>query len=194
MPLNAEAATPNLALYNLRDAAGQSQQDVADAINKLAGAKGKSGSVTANQVSRWERGVSRPSPYYRRLLSEHFGVSVEGLGLSRPKEAVENRQEAPAAGSSFEVHAPTPAEAPPQVIASQAEWRSVRRALNTNRVALAHAVANLYEAGAPLAGTGLLANPDLLPAEALPITAVTLERDERALVRQPNIVISVLDR
>ncbi|NUT23821.1 MAG: helix-turn-helix transcriptional regulator [Hamadaea sp.] len=180
MPLNADAATPNLALYNLRDAAGQSQQDVAEAVNRLAGTGGKTGSVTANQVSRWERGVTRPSPFYRRLLSEHFGVSVEALGLVRPREALHDREGTATPAPSFEIQAPAATGPHPLVTNSQSEWRAIRRALNSNRVALAHSVAALYEAGTTLAGTGLLANPDLLPPDALPLEAVELEPDDRA--------------
>src|SRR5690349_8943470 len=72
-------------LYNLREAAGESQQDVADALNLLALKHDKTASVTANQVSRWERGITRPQPFYRRLVAEHFGVPLHELGLTRPR-------------------------------------------------------------------------------------------------------------
>src|SRR3954462_14911423 len=76
-------AVPNTVLYNLRDRAGETQQDVADALNERG--KDRGASVTSNQVSRWERGVTFPSAVYRKLLAEHFGVSLQELGLTRPR-------------------------------------------------------------------------------------------------------------
>src|SRR5450631_215071 len=38
-------------------------------------------------VGRWERGVSFPSPYYRRELCRIFEKSPEELDLLRPPEA-----------------------------------------------------------------------------------------------------------
>ena len=57
MPKPAEAAVPNLALYDLRDARGWSQQDEADRLNELARHHGLPDAITANVVSRWERGI-----------------------------------------------------------------------------------------------------------------------------------------
>jgi hypothetical protein len=37
--------------------------------------------VDWNTVSRWERGVTRPYPYYTRLLCLLFDVSAAELGL-----------------------------------------------------------------------------------------------------------------
>jgi 8-oxo-dGTP pyrophosphatase MutT (NUDIX family)/transcriptional regulator with XRE-family HTH domain len=85
MVARSSEAQPNMALYNLRDAAGESQQEVAEALNALAAAAGKRAGVTANQVSRWERGTVRPQPMSRRLLAEHFGVSLDELGLTRQR-------------------------------------------------------------------------------------------------------------
>src|SRR4051812_28367192 len=78
-------AVPNVELYNLRDARGEAQEETAKALNSLASAKGKPTGITGNQISRWERGVSRPSPWHRQLLADHFGVSVAELGLARPR-------------------------------------------------------------------------------------------------------------
>jgi len=66
MVAKAHEAHPNVTLYNLRDAAGESQQDLADALNALAIARGEAAAVTANQVSRWERGTVRPQPSLSR--------------------------------------------------------------------------------------------------------------------------------
>ena len=38
-------------------------------------------------VSRWERGITRPGPYFRRKLSQLFGKTEEELGLVLVGEA-----------------------------------------------------------------------------------------------------------
>src|SRR5439155_1315632 len=45
-----------------------SQEDVADKIG-----------TTASNVSRWERGITFPNPYFRRMLCELFQKSTEEL-------------------------------------------------------------------------------------------------------------------
>src|SRR6266508_1701882 len=140
MVARANDAVPNVALYNLRDAAGESQQDVADALNKLAAQRQKPVSVTANQVSRWERGIVRPSSFYRQLLAEHFSVSVQELGLTRPRAtatAVLSNE-----GEVFGIPTAAP-EVPVDewVRRSQEDWLAVRRSLNHQRVPLAKAAA-----------------------------------------------------
>jgi transcriptional regulator with XRE-family HTH domain len=82
MVAKASESRANRVLHGLRVASGESQQDVADALNELAVGARKSTGVTANQISRWERGTVRPHPIYRRLLAQHFGVSVDDLGLT----------------------------------------------------------------------------------------------------------------
>jgi transcriptional regulator with XRE-family HTH domain len=73
-----------VAVFNLREARGWSQQDLADNLNKLAQQRGVNIEVSTNTVSRWERGViKRPHPLVRQLLAELFGVPVEALGLAR---------------------------------------------------------------------------------------------------------------
>jgi transcriptional regulator with XRE-family HTH domain len=37
--------------------------------------------TTPGNVSRWERGITSPSPYFRCKLSELFGMSAQELGL-----------------------------------------------------------------------------------------------------------------
>src|SRR5579864_2118125 len=55
-------------LKDLRMAHSLSQNDVAEAIE-----------TNANTVSRWERGIATPSPYYRRKLAELFGINPQEL-------------------------------------------------------------------------------------------------------------------
>src|SRR5437763_13269722 len=52
-----------------------SQQQVAERI----------GSTHVN-VSRWERGVTKPTPYFRRKLCQLFGKSEQELDLEPPIE------------------------------------------------------------------------------------------------------------
>ena len=61
---------PNTRLIEERKHRQWSQQEVADRIG-----------TTQHNVSRWERGVSSPGPYFRHQLSVLFGQSAEALGL-----------------------------------------------------------------------------------------------------------------
>ena len=58
-----------------------SQHDLAREVNRLdAQAR-----LDGNTISRWERGLYRPSPFYTRLLCRGFGVSPTELGLVDPE-------------------------------------------------------------------------------------------------------------
>jgi transcriptional regulator with XRE-family HTH domain len=169
---SAKDAVPNVTLYNLRDAAGQTQQDVADALNRLGVRRGKRIAIDANQVSRWERGVTYPSALYRQLLAEHFGVSLEQLGFTRPRIAPERRPGKrggiPNVLSIYDANS-QPVTGP-RVEQSEAEWREVRRRLNTRRVPLAREAARLYGADAQVGSTGLIAAPSWILATPLELS------------------------
>lgn len=82
--------TPNVTLYNLRDAHGLTQEELAERLQALAHSQGHSIGLEAVTVSRWERGIiGRPAPLYRRLLAEFFGVSIAELGMTRPRTRTE---------------------------------------------------------------------------------------------------------
>jgi uncharacterized membrane protein/DNA-binding XRE family transcriptional regulator len=68
---------PNARLKEVREQRGWSQARVAEQIGTDAG-----------NVSRWERGYSSPSPYYREKLSVLFGKEVGDLGLLGEDEQV----------------------------------------------------------------------------------------------------------
>ncbi|HLZ64567.1 MAG TPA: helix-turn-helix domain-containing protein [Ktedonosporobacter sp.] len=68
---------PNYRLKEVREQHGWSQARVAEQIGTDAG-----------NVSRWERGYSSPSPYYREKLSLLFGKEVHDLGLLGEDETV----------------------------------------------------------------------------------------------------------
>lgn len=63
-------AAPNLLLKRAREQRGWSQDDVAREVG-----------TEAFTVSRWERGIALPSPYFRKQLSSLFGLSPAELGL-----------------------------------------------------------------------------------------------------------------
>jgi transcriptional regulator with XRE-family HTH domain len=161
----------NNVLVRLREARGQSQQDIADALSVLAVRKGKNVTVTSNQIGRWERGINRPWPVYRQLLAEYFGVTVDQLGLAHDRQP-EPEQSEGADVTMLATVAPPTADIDPEVAASQNEWRRTRRTLNTHRVPLARQVANLYPADLRLDHTGLLINPALLPDRPIPLAEV----------------------
>src|SRR5437667_12694229 len=70
MPNPETLPQPRVRLTEARNSRKLSQQEVADLI----------GSSHIN-VSRWERGITRPGPYYRRRLSTLFGKTEEELDL-----------------------------------------------------------------------------------------------------------------
>jgi tetratricopeptide (TPR) repeat protein/transcriptional regulator with XRE-family HTH domain len=65
------ALRPNWNLKAAREWRGWSQQELADHLK-----------ITPNSISRWERGISSPGPYFRRQLCDLFGMSLEELGLA----------------------------------------------------------------------------------------------------------------
>ncbi|HVB75731.1 MAG TPA: helix-turn-helix transcriptional regulator, partial [Ktedonobacteraceae bacterium] len=62
---------PRWLLIEARNKQGWSQQELADLIG-----------TTHVNVSRWERGITRPTPYFRRKLCERFGKSEQELDLA----------------------------------------------------------------------------------------------------------------
>lgn len=73
----ARDAVPNLRLRQAREARNLIQDEVADGLIQL-GAKG----VTGSLVSKWERGICRPSRFHRRLLCRFFASTADQLGLA----------------------------------------------------------------------------------------------------------------
>jgi DNA-binding CsgD family transcriptional regulator/transcriptional regulator with XRE-family HTH domain/tetratricopeptide (TPR) repeat protein len=62
---------------------GWSQARIAHELRRLAAANGEpAAAVTANEVSRWERGVRNPRPRYVGLLCQLFELSARDLGLA----------------------------------------------------------------------------------------------------------------
>ncbi|HLW03099.1 MAG TPA: helix-turn-helix transcriptional regulator [Ktedonobacterales bacterium] len=69
--------TPNDLLRRQRELRGWSQAKVADLLHEMGGA------ADGKMVGKWERGVVRPSPYYRERLCGLFGLTAEQLGFVR---------------------------------------------------------------------------------------------------------------
>ncbi|GIG58660.1 hypothetical protein Lfu02_30320 [Longispora fulva] len=180
MVSRAADAVPNIALYNLRDAAGQTQQDVADALNALGATIQRRGiAVSANQVSRWERGITHPSGIHRQLLAEHFGVSLAELGLARPRViggAAAGTSETASFG--FDTHLAEHVTEP-QVARSQSDWRAVRARLNLRRGHIARAAALLYDQEFRLGSTGLIAHPSWLLAAPKELNEIRIGYEDR---------------
>ena len=66
----AAEAIPNVRLSREREQRGWSQQELADQLG-----------TTPVNVSRWERGLTTPSPYFRHKLCGLFGKTAQELGL-----------------------------------------------------------------------------------------------------------------
>lgn len=165
---------PNLALYNLRDAAGLTQQELADAITELGREQGKKVSVDNMTISRWERGViERPSPVYRCLLAQIFKVSLDELGFTRPKSFDDRTPDLDLDVDAF-LTGHSPLDHEPRVKEDQEQWRNVRAQLNSHRAALASAAVELYDADHRVRDTNLIAAPGWILDRPVPLDTVTL--------------------
>ena len=60
--------------------------------------------TTPGNVSRWERGITSPGPYFRRKLCELFGKSAQELGLTwdESNDFLSHNTQASALAASFE--------------------------------------------------------------------------------------------
>jgi transcriptional regulator with XRE-family HTH domain len=161
VPSRKREAVPNTVLYNLRDARAQSQEDVATAVNALAAKQRRIAAVTGNHISRWERGAVYPSPFYRQLLAEHFGVTVAELGLVRQRLTPLD-DAAPVTLATSDVlliDADNPAE-DPEVMKSRHDWLQVRHQINSQHDALAATAARLYPEQVRVGDRGVITRPD----------------------------------
>ena len=180
MASSRRATVPNTALYNLRDARAESQEDLARALNELATSHGRTTAVTGNHVSRWERGVNYPSPLYRKLLAEHFEVTAAELGLVRQR-SVPTGHPGHAVDSSADVlvfESGEPDE-DPDVVASKEDWLIVRKQINAFHTPLMAAAAQLYPESVRLMTPGILSRPDwMVPNDLIDLAEVTIELDD----------------
>lgn len=179
MPKRSDDAVPNVALYNLRDARGETQEQTATALNELARQRGESTAITGNHVSRWERGIVHPARLHCQLLAEHFGVSLAELGLTRQRIAstVHSGHIVGPGDDLLLIEDETHLKGDPRVSDSQQEWLNVRRMLNANHVRLAQTAAQLYPEPWRLDGTGLISRPEWRWAQPVDLRNVELTYD-----------------
>lgn len=85
-----EEAIPKYLLRNMRESQGWTQEELAEKIG-----------TTGVTISRWESGVTFPSRYFRKRLSNLYGKSIQELGLLR--EEIHEQQEQ----GNWELPAPT---------------------------------------------------------------------------------------
>ena len=163
---------------------------MAEKLNDLCAQEiGKRDSVTAGTISRYERGVIRPSTGRRRRLATLFGVELGDLGYDLARSAVQ-----PIAGrgegglvQTFPMSLDTGVgEKDEGVTASQHEWRLIRRGLNQHRVALAQLAAQWHSECQRVARTSLLTHADWLPAEPLDVFAIELNWIDQPAPPQVN--------
>lgn len=155
--------TPN-ALHHLREAADLTQAEVAALVNIEIG-RPHDGPVTANAVSRWERGEQQPSRIYQQALCVVYRCDLADLNLTSPED--------PPSPLPFLDEAPTVA-VDPRVTRSQEQWRKTRRALNANRPALARLAAGLYPQAQRFGDTGLLVGPGWALDEPIDLASIRL--------------------
>src|SRR5215470_16729523 len=72
--MNPEELVPNERLRHARDLKGWSQAELAEQVG-----------TSFEMVSRWERGITVPGPYYRKHLCAALGQTAEELGLLRSR-------------------------------------------------------------------------------------------------------------
>ncbi|GHO93850.1 hypothetical protein KSF_038980 [Reticulibacter mediterranei] len=61
---------------------GWSQQDVVNELSGLIAVAGRpAAGVCVDMVSRWERGVSKPSVLYKKYLCQLYGMNTLDLGI-----------------------------------------------------------------------------------------------------------------
>lgn len=155
--MNNEAGETANRIRQLREAAGLTQAELAEAID-----------VDANSISRWERGRVLPHPAQQRRLAEKLNVVVMQLGIPG-RTAVDV-----AAPSPFAFLEETPiAPVDRRITDSQEQWQRTRRALNVHRTALTETTARVYGDQARVDGTTLLSRPGWLPD--VPVDLVDIE-------------------
>ncbi len=72
---------PNASLRRQRLERGWSLRRVADEICALCEREDGAYSISADMIGKWERGIHRPSPFYREKLCRLYGLSAAELGF-----------------------------------------------------------------------------------------------------------------
>ena len=119
-----------------------------------------------------------PIGIYRQLLAEHFGVSVEELGLTRQKILPAQPTGSIHDSEVFAIHDDDRSATGTRTSQSQEEWRAVRRQMNVHRVPLARAAALLYGDDVRIGETGLITQPGWMPTEPIPLADFSIRTDD----------------
>ncbi len=163
-----------MTLYNLRELKAETQAEVAEGLHALAAKEQRYIGVTGNDISRWERGITRPSARYRQLLAEYYGVTVEELGLARQRPTPQ-RSTGHLTGPGIQlVDLERTEPADPMVQESQQQWLTVRKAINGRQPALARLVAQLYPKDLQVGDSGVLTKPSWMPDRPVDLDAITI--------------------
>jgi transcriptional regulator with XRE-family HTH domain len=155
--VNNQPGDPPNRIRQLREAAGLTQADLANAIG-----------VDTNSISRWERGRVIPYPSQQRRLADRLSVTVADLAI--PGRLTDT----PASSPFAFLEEPPIAPADRRVTESREQWQRTRRALNTNRADLTEAAAALYGDQARVEGTTLISRSEWLPDLPVDLTDVHL--------------------
>lgn len=177
MPRDAE---PNLALYNLREARAETQEQVAAGLNAIGVRRGEATAITGNHVSRWERGIVRPSPLHRQLLAEYYGVTVAELGLVRQRIVPPGHNahiSGPMGSGVLAIEDDLIEDS--HVAESQQKWLHVRKQMPGRYLDLARAAAKLYPEDVRI-GDGLISRPDWKVTPPLDLDNIELTFDPHA--------------
>jgi len=132
----ARQAVPNTSLRQQRLQRSWTLDRVAAELDRLCAREGHHAGVTGNMVGKWERGLKRPSLFYREKLCALYGATAEDLGFLDDQPAPPARTAAghlEAGGAEpFPGTVPPPPEPVPAVVrrnpAVDAARRSVLRA------------------------------------------------------------------
>ncbi|HEY7418901.1 MAG TPA: peptidoglycan-binding protein [Ktedonobacteraceae bacterium] len=83
-------------LRRAREMRNWSQEELARQVSQLAANMGHPGVVLdVSTISRWERGLNTPSPFYRHFLCSLFAMNAEELGLLSTDSAPQPPAEQP---------------------------------------------------------------------------------------------------
>lgn len=86
--MDASNRKPNELLRRERKSHGWTLKLLADALDKLSQEepreRKREGYINDSMISRWERGIHPPSPFYQRMLCKLFEKSAEALGFVDP--------------------------------------------------------------------------------------------------------------
>src|SRR6266511_3940897 len=133
----ARQAVPNTSLRQQRLQRSWTLDRVAAELDRLCAREGHHAGVTGNMVGKWERGLKRPSLFYREKLCALCGATAESLGFlddqpAPPARTAAGHLEAGGAEPFPGMVTPIPDTVPPPLVARrnpavEAARRSVLR-------------------------------------------------------------------